>query len=123
MFDRLHLILGRKSILSLLFAFAVICGVFLNGMHRDSFIGYHPENIKSCTTDVLSLPCSPSGRSLILLAAAFITYKLFSHRRKEQHALTPYIHSLGVYDINYLQLFDPLQRCLRRGIICRLVYH
>lgn len=122
MIDILQTIFGTKSITSLLFGLAIIVGIFLNSLNHDRFIGYHPEKIKSCTTHVLSLPCSPAGWSFLLIAGAFIAFK-FLGSYKRHAMLTSRLQSLGIYAVNYLDLFDPLRRCLRRGIICRLVYY
>lgn len=122
MLDILQTIFRKKSIIPLVFTLAIIFGIFLNSIHHDTFIGYHPENIKNCVRDVASLPCSPTGWSFLLTAGAFIAFRFFWHRRKVEHTLSSYTQPLGTHGINYLALFDPLHRCLRRGIICQLVY-
>jgi len=124
MFDRLHIALGKKSIITILFALAITCGVLLNSIHHNSFIGYHPQSVTGCTTDILSLPCSPDAWSFLLSIGALVTWKLFRFYKDGQDILSLRLSQPhGMQDINYLELHDPLHRCLRRGIICRLVYH
>lgn len=124
MFDRLHIALNKKSISTVLLALAILCGIFLNSIHHNSFIGYHPQSVTGCTTDIVSLPCSPVGWSFLLSIGALITWKLFRQYKDGQDMVAPRLsRPLGLQQINYFELFDPLHRLLRRGIICRLVYH
>ena len=124
MLDLLQTIFRKKSIIPLVFTLVIIFGIFLNSIHHDTFIGYHPENIKNCVRDVASLPCSPAGWSFLLAVGVFFAFKFLRQYRdnlesKRFHSFS----SFGANNINYLHLFNPLNRLLRRGIICRLVYH
>jgi len=124
MLDMLQTIFRKKSIIPLVFTLAIIFGIFLNSIHHDTFIGYHPENIKNCVRDVASLPCSPAGWSFLLAVGVFIAFKFLRRYMDIQEATRfhPFL-SFGANNINYLQLFNPLNRLLRRGIVCKIVYH
>lgn len=124
MLDTVHTLFGKKLTFTILFAVAIICGIFLNSVKQDSFIGYHPENIKPCATHLDSLPCTPTGWSFIVAVGAFFVIKIIWRlTQTNESELTLHNLPFGANNLNYLMFFDPLHRFLRRGIICRLVYH
>lgn len=124
MLDALQITFRKKSIVSFVITLAIIFGIFFNSIHHDTFIGYHPENIKGCTTHLASLPCAPAGWSFLLAVGVFFAFKFLRRYMDTQEALLFHSpSSFGANNINYLQLFNPFNRLLRRGIICQLVYN